>query len=420
LLVFVAMVCAAEKPYVGHRLISVQAKSLEDLELLRSIEEDPEFDELDFWTEPSLRQPTDIRVPPRYFGKLQSLLNKAKKPFLVNQENLQASVDREAAEVEQTATDTACTDYALHYCSLDQIYNLMDGLAASFPGRVSSYSIGTSYEGRPIKAIKIVKEAGAAAKPAVWIEAGTHPREWIAIASAVYVMAELAFDSTSDTSLMLNKYDWYIVPVHNPDGYIYTHQTNRYWRKNRQTCSARWTGTDLNRNWDADNFGTTGTDATCSGDRYHGGSPFSAPETEALRNAVDQTNDVIAFFSIHAFSQMMLVPYGNKAEKPERYNALMRVANLMMAELKSVHNTGFTVGTPPDILYAAAGGAYDYMYDYLGVPWSYTYELRPSSGGIEGFNISPDNIKPSGEELLASFWAFANTDLANISNAPLK
>ena len=32
----------------------------------------------------------------------------------------------------------------------------------------------------------------------------------------------------------VDSYDWYIIPVVNPDGFVYTQTTDRNWRKNRQ------------------------------------------------------------------------------------------------------------------------------------------------------------------------------------------
>ncbi|XP_060553711.1 carboxypeptidase O-like [Ruditapes philippinarum] len=84
----------------------------------------------------------------------------------------------------------------------------------------------------------------------------------------------------------------------------------------------------------------------------------------------------------------------------------------MMAYLETVDNRYYLVGTPPDILYAASGGAYDYFY-LEGVPYAYTYELRPQSGTSNGFVISPSNIPTAAEELFISLWAFATYDNLN-------
>lgn len=44
--------------------------------------------------------------------------------------------------------------------------------------------------------------------------------------------------------------DWYFLPVMNPDGYAYTHNGDRLWRKNKRRHTNRFcTGVDLNRNY---------------------------------------------------------------------------------------------------------------------------------------------------------------------------
>ena len=52
----------------------------------------------------------------------------------------------------------------------------------------------------------------------------------------------------------LDDFNWYILPVANPDGYVHTFATNRLWRKNRRPQGKNkeghnCTGVDLNRNW---------------------------------------------------------------------------------------------------------------------------------------------------------------------------
>ena len=40
-------------------------------------------------------------------------------------------------------------------------------------------------------------------------------------------------------------FDWYIVPVVNPDGYEYSHTTNRLWRKSRSASKVTATHLDV-------------------------------------------------------------------------------------------------------------------------------------------------------------------------------
>ena len=52
--------------------------------------------------------------------------------------------------------------------------------------------------------------------------AGIHAREWISPATVTYIINELV-NNYEDNKELVDAYDWYILPVHNPDGYEYSH-----------------------------------------------------------------------------------------------------------------------------------------------------------------------------------------------------
>ncbi|KAH3860114.1 hypothetical protein DPMN_023005 [Dreissena polymorpha] len=296
-------------------------------------------------------------------------------------------------------------------CVAVQIQSFLLALQSAYPTKVKVTNIGTTYEGRNIYAVKVSENLSQPKAKSVWVEAGTHAREWIAIASALNLIDKLLTASRTESSTMLRAYDWNIVPVHNPDGYAYSHSNSRLHRKNRQVesrpCYFSNYGIDLNRNWDAD-FGKAGTTTQCQGDTYPGMSAFAARETTALRNAVlgDMPN-VEAFFSVHCYSELMLLPHGFNNTKPADYAHLFSVAEHMMRWLETVRGTYYLSGTPPEILYSASGGAYDY-FKLQGVKYAYTYELSPSSSTGNGFVLSATHIPAVSEELFMSLWAFVD------------
>lgn len=61
---------------------------------------------------------------------------------------------------------------------------------------------------------------------------GTHGREWISPAVALYFMKELV-ENYAKYKHIVDTVDWYIMPVMNPDGYEYSHAKDRFWRKSR-------------------------------------------------------------------------------------------------------------------------------------------------------------------------------------------
>jgi murein tripeptide amidase MpaA len=82
--------------------------------------------------------------------------------------------------------------------------------------------------------------------PSLFIESNIHAREWITSATATWIINEIL---RSEDRGALAKYNWYIFPVVNPDGFAYTKSTNRMWRKTRKPGNSICFGADPNRNW---------------------------------------------------------------------------------------------------------------------------------------------------------------------------
>lgn len=71
-------------------------------------------------------------------------------------------------------------------------------------------------------------------KPIVWIDAGIHAREWIAPATAMYIINKLVNnEDDNDIVDLLHEFDFHILPSANPDGYEYSRNFDRFWRKTR-------------------------------------------------------------------------------------------------------------------------------------------------------------------------------------------
>jgi len=130
----------------------------------------------------------------------------------------------------------------------------MRGLASERPDLVEVLDIGRSVEGRKL----LVAKVGFAAdyqKPAVFVEGGIHAREWISPATVTYLIRSLVEGSEDVDRDILNTFDFFFLPVMNPDGYEYTFTNNRMWRKNRSQKNVvaqlfgRCVGVDLNRNF---------------------------------------------------------------------------------------------------------------------------------------------------------------------------
>lgn len=101
----------------------------------------------------------------------------------------------------------------------------MDTLASDYPDLITPLVGGESYEGRIIHGLKLSFREG---NPGVFLEGGIHAREWISPAVVTYILNELITSTVPSVREVAESHDWYIFPVYNPDGYVYTHETVWY------------------------------------------------------------------------------------------------------------------------------------------------------------------------------------------------
>jgi murein tripeptide amidase MpaA len=66
----------------------------------------------------------------------------------------------------------------------------------------------------------------------LWL-AGIHAREWICPAVSTWLLNELLTSEDPFVRYIAEKFDWYVFPSVNPDGYQYSHTTVRIWAVGR-------------------------------------------------------------------------------------------------------------------------------------------------------------------------------------------
>ncbi|XP_075211067.1 carboxypeptidase B-like isoform X1 [Lycorma delicatula] len=277
----------------------------------------------------------------------------------------------------------------------------MNYLQNNFPDLVSIIDIGNSVEGRSIKVIKI--SSGQPGAKAMWIDGGTHAREWISPATVSYIVNELVENRAAHSS-SISGIDFYIAPIINPDGYEYSHTVDRLWRKNRRN-NGFCTGTDLNRNWGY-KWGGAGSSKQPCKEIYAGSSAFSEPETKAVSNFIlSKKSELKAFVTFHSYGQYILYPWGYSARVPPDYADLDRVGRKAAAAIQNAGGPAYTVGNSASTLYSASGGADDWAKGVAGIKYSYTIELRDN--GRYGFVLPAQFIEPCGKESLGAIKVIA-------------
>ncbi len=115
----------------------------------------------------------------------------------------------------------------------------LERTAARYPAITRLASIGRSYEGRPIWALKISDNARVdEAEPEVLFESMAHSREPLALEMNLYLIRLLTQGYGSDAKIrsLVDSREIWIIPMLNPDGVMHDVSGGRLksWRKNRQ------------------------------------------------------------------------------------------------------------------------------------------------------------------------------------------
>ena len=312
---------AQSKSYENYSVLRIEVHTKEEFDLLSTL------GDLHFWNEGRVGGHADVMVSPDALQEVQKQLLRRNFQFstmienvgkLMKLEKVPAGGDRDEVKAEHPMTWT-------EYHSQDDVEAYLDYLAATYDF-VEVESIGESFEGRPMRVIKACK-GGCGNKPAMWIDGGIHAREWISPASVSWMIKEV-IENDADHPELLENLDWYILPIHNPDGYAYTQSSDRMWRKTRSShpgiglCK----GTDANRNYGYHWNDGGSSNLGCS-DTYMGPEAFSEVENRNVRDFILAHKDQIKFFnSIHSYSQLILLPWGFTTSNAPGYENLMNLA----------------------------------------------------------------------------------------------
>uniref|UniRef100_A0A7E4VHY8 Peptidase_M14 domain-containing protein n=1 Tax=Panagrellus redivivus TaxID=6233 RepID=A0A7E4VHY8_PANRE len=284
-----------------------------------------------------------------------------------------------------------------HHHDLGEVKNFIDSVATRNPELAQKFTIGKSSEGRKIAGLKLSK-GNEAQKKSIVVMAGAHAREWVTVTAAMGLVLKLLKDKS-----LIKMFDIYVIPVLNPDGYVYSWETDRLWRKtrsnrNNKLCPGR--GVDVNRN-----FGYN-WDSACElcYDEYPGRTPFSEPESINLATflaRLNQSSSISAFFDVHSYGNELLLPGGDCKHKSK----LDKVNREASQAFISATTSTFKAGSVCDIVpYTVHGASIDYVQQVLKVPIVMSPELGSYT---HGFMPKPEEIYTSVTDFVHGFMAVA-------------
>ena len=379
----------------GKSVVRATIRSARDLRTLLALSGDALTHRLDYG-------PADFIVDAR----ARAALKAAGVPFEVVVEDLGPVLRAEFAERADRTADggVAGGGFFADFRTLDEIHAQLDAWVAARPDLVTPFTIGTSLEGRPIRGVRITRAAAGA--PGVLFNATQHAREWGATTATLYIADQLvALEGTDPRITALLGRAWVdVVPVCNPDGYVYSWTTNRLWRKNRRNNGDGTFGVDLNRNW-AFQWGGGGASTIPNDETYRGPSAFSEPESAALRDYFIAQSSLAGHIDFHAYSQLVLSPWGYTTAAPAANAAFLALGGEMKDAIRRTTGFDYTAGPIASTLYVASGSSVDHAYGQHGVP-SFTIEVRDR--GAYGFVMPASEILPNARENLAAALELAD------------
>lgn len=304
------------------------------------------------------------------------------------------------------------------YFTLSEIYNFFDNLSDKYPDLLSEkFEIGKSIENRPIFCYILGNKTNKNT-PKILITSLHHSREPLCMMSLAYFVKDILTKYNGDNydaQSILNNNLIYIVPVVNPDGYIYNQ--SRYpnggglWRKNRRMHNDTTFGVDINRNygpyeyWNSPNFGSS-TDSTV--ETYRGKEPFSEPETQAIKNLCE-SNDFEIALNLHSFGNLILYPNSALSKETNDSNLFKAIArHINSRNLFCFGRDLQTVG------YLSRGTSDDWMYlenNRKGKILAFTAEIGTPA---DFFWPTPDKIIPYCRDNLQLYYEFLKNCYSNI------
>jgi len=284
------------------------------------------------------------------------------------------------------------------YHSYDEV--IADFKALEVSGVAQTYIIGSTHEGRDILAIKISDNPSEDEnEPGALFLGCHHALEWISVEVPYYLAHYLVnnYEADLEVKRLIDNCEIWVVPIVNPDGYVYTWTTDRLWRKNRRDNGNGTFGVDLNRNYGY-MWGLSGSSGNPSNWNYRGPSAFSEPETQAIRDLILASEFRITM-SYHSYGQLLYWPWGYTFD-PCPDDAPMSAMSYNMKELiQEISGSIYTLWAEWKEKFLVSGDTGDWPYGELGI-YSFGTELRPETADQGGPVLPEGQILPTCEENL--------------------
>ena len=247
------------------------------------------------------------------------------------------------------------------YISYDELNNFLMQAMADHPNLIRLQTIGYTHEKRPISLVTLSQDVSyAELKPALLYTGTIHAREWVGMELAVNFIKYILDNYTSNPTVIkaLTRNTLYMVPCLNPDGFEYSRKHFSFWRKNRRDNGDGTFGVDLNRN-----FGIHFKKSTDTRSNVYGGpSAFSEPETQAIKQFVEDHPNITTALDYHSQGNVFFPAHKFNHEAEIEGTDLNILCANMASEIYKVTGRKYGIhrGKPPANLIHGSGREYYY------------------------------------------------------------
>ncbi|XP_020234667.1 carboxypeptidase A6 [Cajanus cajan] len=292
--------------------------------------------------------------------------------FLASHQDL-LSVNAQSHNLTQSSVTPI--NYDLYHSSVNLMEEIRT-LVRRHPDKLTMETIKAGNKGYGAKVTVVTyckekKENDEKSKLRILLSFGQHGRELITTELALRILSILSEEkflpSMDQASLnsALDNLVIKVVPMENMNGRKLVEAGDLCERRNGR-------GVDLNRNWSVD-WGKKEKDY----DPYEenpGIAPFSEPESQIMRKLAISFEPHL-WVNVHSGMEALFMPYDHKNTTPDglplqRMKSLLEEVNHLHCQERCVIGSGGgSVG------YFAHGTATDFMYDIVGVPMAFTFEI---------------------------------------------
>ncbi|KAL5268953.1 hypothetical protein ACHWQZ_G002698 [Mnemiopsis leidyi] len=412
---YLILATSSYKTYDGYKMIKVTIGSEKDFLMILDLESK---NLLTIFAE-SRSGHVDVLIEPQHAAQCKEFFKSKGLSYEVMADDVGVEVAKEKRRLlRKSSVATGEFSYDTYH-RYDVISDRLAALAAKHQTVAEIVDLGTSYEGRTIKAIRMTANISSDEsddKPMVWLDGGSHAREWVSPATMMYIIDSILGEQETDKSdkmgELLAKFQIVVAPCINPDGYEFSYEEDRFWRKNRQPSGCKnnklnWYGgcfsklcygVDNNRNWSVD-WGRTGVSTDPCSEIFPGRAPFDQPNTKAVKDYLEPLKDKLKLFvTYHSYSEYFLTPLGYTEDLPADHEHHTKVGEAVVRAIAARHGVHYVPMRAAE-MYPCSGDSADWAYEGLGVGDSYTIELRPDWDSWKvGFELPEDQIRPTAEE----------------------